>query len=81
MYECTIARFIVHYCAFGGNRLSVYSFLFPGSATLESNGPFLVLENFLEDLNATYGSGVLTCDYEGQEFKAFLKWLMKNYFQ
>ena len=36
---------------------------------------------FLEDLNATYGSGVLTCDYEGQEFKAFLKWLMKNYFR
>lgn len=36
---------------------------------------------FLEDLNTTYGSGVLTCDYEGQEFKAFLKWLMKNYFR
>lgn len=35
----------------------------------------------LEDLNTTYGSGVLTCDYEGQEFKAFLKWLMKNYFR
>lgn len=34
----------------------------------------------LEDLNTTHGSGVLTCDYKGQEFKAFLKWLMRNYF-
>ena len=36
---------------------------------------------FLEDLNSTYGSGVLTCDFEGPEFKGFLKWLMKNYFR
>ena len=38
-------------------------------------------ENFLEDLNVTYRSGVLTCDFEVPEFKAFLKWLMKNYFR
>lgn len=36
---------------------------------------------FLDDLNVTYGSAVLTCDFEGPEFKAFLKWLMNNYFR
>lgn len=36
---------------------------------------------FLDDLNTSFGSGVLTCDFEGHEFKAFMKWLMKNYFR
>lgn len=36
---------------------------------------------FLDDLNTSFGSGVLTCDFDGHEFKAFMKWLMKNYFR
>lgn len=36
---------------------------------------------FLEDLNKTFGSGVLTCDFEAQELKCFLKWMIKNYFR
>ena len=36
---------------------------------------------FLEDLNKTFGSGVLTCDFETQELKCFLKWIIKNYFR
>lgn len=33
---------------------------------------------FLDDLNTSFGSGVWTCDFDGHEFKAFMKWLMKN---
>jgi len=36
---------------------------------------------FLGDLNSTYGSGVLTCEFDPQEFKAFMKWFMRNYFR
>ena len=36
---------------------------------------------FLEELNKSFGSGVLTCDLDPQEFRNFLKWLMKNYFR
>ena len=35
----------------------------------------------LDDLNASFGSGVLTCHFEGHDFKAFMKWMMKNYFR
>ena len=35
----------------------------------------------LEERNATYRSGVPTSNFEGQEFKAFLKWIMKDYFR
>ena len=36
---------------------------------------------FLEELNRSFGSGVLTSTLEPQEFRIFLKWLMKNYFR
>lgn len=36
---------------------------------------------FLEELNRSYGAGVLTCEFDPQEFRAFLKWLMKNFFR
>ena len=36
---------------------------------------------FLEELNKSFGSGVLTCDLDPQEFRNFLKWLMKSYFR
>ena len=39
------------------------------------------ISKFLDDLNKSYGSGVLTSDFEPHEFKSFLKWLIKNYFR
>ena len=36
---------------------------------------------FLEALNATYGSGVLTCDFDNNQLKGFLTWLIRNYFR
>ena len=39
------------------------------------------LGRFLDELNTSFGSGVLTSDLEPVEFKNFLKWLMKNYFR
>ena len=34
---------------------------------------------FLDDLNRSYGSGVLTSHFEPQEFKRFMKWLINTF--
>ena len=56
-----------------------FSFSMQGVLLQDSQGDFWGGGKFLDDLNSTFGSGVLTCDFEGHEFKAFMKWLMKNY--
>ena len=36
---------------------------------------------FMDDLNKSYSSGVLTSDFDPHEFKCFIKWQIKNYFR
>ena len=38
------------------------------------------VSKFLEELNSSFQSGVLMCEFDSSEFRMFLKDIMKSYF-
>ena len=39
------------------------------------------VNKFLEELNSSFGSGVLMCSFDAGEFRMFLKMIMSSYFR